>query len=81
MTDSPPNARERTGRRIRFAACTLLGAPVALLLVPFYANQARAGLTDRRAPATMAAVAGAMALMPLWILALLSLLGLEAVRR
>ena len=83
MTPDPPlsdelNVRESIGRRLRIAAMTVVGAPLALVLVVPYLSAARAGFPDRDAPKTMAAVAVSMALMPLLVLLVLHLAGVTA---
>jgi len=69
----PLNSRERLGRTIRRATATLIGAPLALILLVPYLARARAGEKDRRSLYTYSAVTLAMTLLPLLALVLFHL--------
>ena len=68
------NPRERTGRWMRFSTASIVGAPITLLFLLAYLFHVRAGHADRWATFSYAAVAVAMAIMPLWLLSVVSLL-------
>ena len=76
MDDTSLNARERAGKRVRYAAYSVVGAPLALVFIVPYLLAARRGLPDSNALRTMAAVAVTMAILPLWILLGLRLAGI-----
>ncbi|TAH36991.1 MAG: hypothetical protein EYC70_08385 [Planctomycetota bacterium] len=74
MSESGLNPREKTGRRMRLVACTVVGAPLALALLPLYLVQVRSGHGDRWAPYSYAAAGFGMLVLPFWLVALLNLL-------
>jgi len=72
-TGGPLNSRERLGRAIRRATATLIGAPLALILLVPYLARARAGEKDRRSLYTYSAVTLSLTLLPLLFLLVLHL--------
>lgn len=72
--DCPLNARELIGKRMRVAAFSVVGTPLTIVFLVPYLRHAKKGLSDRMFPYSYAAVAFSMAIAPLWILTLASIL-------